>query len=62
MSPLDMASGAQTIANEGLHMEPYYVEYIDDWRGERVYTHDDPGVRSSTGASPSRPSTSSRAC
>ena len=27
MSPLDMASGAQTIANEGLHMEPYYVEY-----------------------------------
>jgi penicillin-binding protein 1A len=45
MSPLDMASGAQTIANEGLHMEPYYVEYIDDWRGERVYTHDDPGVQ-----------------
>ena len=32
MSPLDMASGAQTIANEGLHMEPYYVEYIDDWQ------------------------------
>ena len=26
-------------------MEPYYVEYIDDWRGERVYTHDDPGVQ-----------------
>ena len=45
MSPLDMASGAQTIANEGLHMEPYYVEYIDDWRGERVYTHNDPGVQ-----------------
>ena len=30
MSTLDMASGIQTIANEGLHMEPYYVEYIDD--------------------------------
>ena len=29
MSPLDMASGAQTIANEGVHHEPYYVEYID---------------------------------
>ena len=26
MSPLDMASGAQTIANHGLHMAPYYVE------------------------------------
>ena len=45
MSPLDMAAGAQTIANEGLHMEPYYVQYIDNWRGERVYTHDDPGVQ-----------------
>jgi membrane peptidoglycan carboxypeptidase len=45
MSPLDMASGAQTIANEGLHMEPYYVEYIDDWQGQRVYTHEDPGVQ-----------------
>ena len=45
MSPMDMASGAQTIANGGLHMEPYYVQYIDDWRGERVYTHDDPGVQ-----------------
>jgi penicillin-binding protein 1A len=45
MSPLDMASGAQTIANEGLHMEPYMVDYIDDWRGDRVYTHDDPGVQ-----------------
>ena len=45
MSPLDMASGAQTIANEGLHMEPYFVEYVDDWQGERVYSHDDPGVQ-----------------
>jgi membrane peptidoglycan carboxypeptidase len=45
MSPMDMAAGAQTIANEGLHMEPFYVQYIDDWRGERVYTHDDPGVQ-----------------
>ena len=25
-----MASGIQTIANEGVHLEPYYVEYIDD--------------------------------
>ena len=39
MSTLDMASGIQTIANEGVHIEPYYVEYIDDALGNRVYTH-----------------------
>ena len=39
MSPLDMASGAQTIANDGLHHEPYYVEYIDAADGRRIYTH-----------------------
>ena len=44
MSTLDMASGIQTIANEGVHMQPYFVEYIDDARGERVYTHNDPGT------------------
>lgn len=45
MSTLDMAAGIQTIANEGVHMEPYYVEYIDDAFGRRVYTHRDPGTR-----------------
>jgi len=44
MSTLDMAAGIQTIANEGVHREPYYVEYIDDALGERVYTHFDPGT------------------
>ena len=44
MSTLDMAAGIQTIANEGVHMEPYYVESIDDAFGDRVYTHFDPGV------------------
>jgi len=39
-----MASGIQTIANEGVHMEPYFVEYIDDAHGERIYTHSDPGT------------------
>ena len=29
-----MASGIQTIANEGVHMEPYFVEYIDDCGGQ----------------------------
>ena len=32
MSTLDMASGIQTIANEGVHMQPYFVDYIDDAR------------------------------
>ena len=45
MSPLDMAAGAQTIANEGLHHEPYYVEYIDTADGRRIYTHADPGTQ-----------------
>ena len=43
LSPMDMAAGAQTIANEGLHHDPYYVEFIDDAAGERVYTHVGPG-------------------
>lgn len=43
MSPLDMAAGVQTLANEGVHHDPYYVDYIDTAAGERVYTHLDPG-------------------
>ena len=59
MSPLDMASGAQTIANEGLHHEPYFVEYIDDADGTRIYTHDDPGTQVlDRGVGAARPSTS----
>lgn len=42
MSPLDMASGAQTIANGGLHKQPYFVERIDGPNGT-VYQHSDPG-------------------
>ncbi|MEY2960049.1 MAG: hypothetical protein RLZZ01_2617, partial [Actinomycetota bacterium] len=45
LSTLDMAAGIQTIANEGVHHDPYYVEYIEDDRGVRLYTHADPGVR-----------------
>lgn len=29
LSPMDMASGAQTIANGGLHLEPYFIEKIE---------------------------------
>ena len=44
MSPLDMASGMQTVLNEGVHNEPYYVEYIKKG-GRRIYTHEDVGTR-----------------
>jgi penicillin-binding protein 1A len=45
MSTLDMAAGMQTIANEGVHHDPYYVEYVDDAAGNRIYTHQDPGTQ-----------------
>lgn len=45
MSPLDMASGAQTLANNGLHHDPYYVEWVERADGTRLYTHEDPGVQ-----------------
>ena len=38
LSTLDMASGIQSIANEGVHHEPYYVEYIDSADGRRIYS------------------------
>jgi penicillin-binding protein 1A len=45
MAPIDMASGMQTIANQGLHHDPYYIDYIERSDGTRLYTHDDPGVQ-----------------
>ncbi|MCU1390174.1 MAG: putative penicillin-binding protein, partial [Ilumatobacteraceae bacterium] len=45
MSPMDMASGGQTIANVGLHHDPYYVEHIDRADGSSMYVHQDPGVQ-----------------
>jgi membrane peptidoglycan carboxypeptidase len=45
MRPIDMASGMQTIANNGLHHDPYYVDYIERADGTRLYTHEDPGVQ-----------------
>ena len=44
MSPLDMASGAQTLANNGLHMDPYYIESISGADGSVLYQHQDDGV------------------
>ncbi|MTA28841.1 MAG: hypothetical protein F2562_08310, partial [Actinobacteria bacterium] len=44
MSPLDMASGAQTLANGGVHMQPYYIERIEGPDGV-LYQHSDAGVQ-----------------
>jgi len=44
MSPLDMASGAQTLANNGVHMDPYYIESISGPDGSVLYQHQDEGV------------------
>ena len=39
LSPLDMASGAQTIANGGVHLEPYFIEKVEGPAGELLYQH-----------------------
>ena len=44
LSPLDMASGAQTLANGGLHMQPYYIERIEGPDGV-LFQHSDAGVQ-----------------
>ena len=45
MSPMDMASGGQTISNQGLHHDPYFVEYVERSDGSRLFTHADVGVQ-----------------
>ncbi len=40
MSPLDMAAGAQTLANGGVHSEPYFVQRIEGPSGV-IYEHQD---------------------
>lgn len=44
MSPFDMASGAQTIANGGLHQQPYFIDRIENPAGT-IYEHNDPGTQ-----------------
>jgi membrane peptidoglycan carboxypeptidase len=39
LSPMDMASGAQTLANTGVHREPYMIERIEDARGTVLYQY-----------------------
>lgn len=43
MSPLDMASGAQTLANGGVHHEPYFIERIEA-PNRTIYRHSSDGV------------------
>lgn len=43
MSPLDMASGAQSLANGGVHHEPYFIERIEGPNGV-LYQHESEGV------------------
>jgi len=44
LSALDMASGAQTLANDGVHHEPWFIERIEGPSGV-IYTHVPAGVQ-----------------
>jgi len=49
VTPIDMASGAQTLANGGLHRTPYYVDRIvRTSNGEVLYQHDEVGTQALT--------------
>ena len=39
LSALDMAAGGQTIANGGVHAEPFFIDGITDGFGNVLYTH-----------------------
>jgi membrane peptidoglycan carboxypeptidase len=45
MSTMDMAAGMQTIANRGEHHDPYYIDFIEESDGRRIYTHVATGTR-----------------
>jgi penicillin-binding protein 1A len=44
MTVMDMVTGFQTLANQGAHMTPYYVERIEGPDGTVIYQHADPGT------------------
>ena len=44
LSPMDMAAGAQTLANSGVHVEPYMIERIEDSRGTVLYQYQSPTI------------------
>jgi membrane peptidoglycan carboxypeptidase len=45
LSAFDMASGAQTIANGGMHHEPFFIEKIEDGTGRVLFQHALNGVQ-----------------
>ncbi len=45
LSTFDMASGAQTIANGGMHHEPFFIEKIEDGTGRVLFQHALSGVQ-----------------
>jgi penicillin-binding protein 1A len=44
LSPMDMAAGMQTIANSGIHHEPYLIERIEGPNGV-IYEHEPSGAQ-----------------
>ncbi len=48
VTPLDMASAFQTVANNGVHLEPYYIEKILAADGTVVYQHEAQPVQVTT--------------
>ncbi|MDQ1423783.1 MAG: penicillin-binding protein, partial [Acidimicrobiaceae bacterium] len=44
ISPADMAGAFETIANGGVHHDPYYIEKIERVDGSILYQHQDPGT------------------
>ena len=40
LSAMDMASGIQTLANSGVHREPYMIERIEDSKGTILYQNE----------------------
>ena len=43
ISPMDMAAGYSTIANQGVRHDPYMIERVEDRDGKIIYQHQDPG-------------------
>tara|TARA_Y100000590_G_scaffold85489_1_gene95575 strand:- start:935 stop:1720 length:786 start_codon:yes stop_codon:yes gene_type:complete len=45
LSPLEVASAYSVIANLGIYNEPYLIQQIDDFQGNRLYEHFYQGVQ-----------------
>lgn len=45
VSPMEMASAFSVIANLGIYNEPYYIEKIEDYHGNRLYQHYSQGIQ-----------------